>query len=376
MALPTPSIQEIAESIVSDIESKTNQTIPSLAKSVFNVLSLAIAGVWIILYKYGSWQFNQIFPQLADEKFLELLGENKRIFRTPAVAWVGDVDITVLADSDIDAGTQLVNNATGIIYLVQTTEATTTPTHTSSIQAATAGEIGDLQVGAVLDFVNPPSTFGRQATVSAVTTAGSDKEDLEVYRGRVVDAYQKQPQGGALADYEQWANETANVINTYPYAGSEPPDVDVYIEVDNQTDGIPTAGQKAAALANINFDPITGRATRRPVTANVTVLGITRTAFDVEITGLSPDTSEIRSAIQDGVEQYFTDKEPFILGLSVNRVDKITLSGVTAAAENIASANSATFTTLDLELAASPITSYTLGTGEKAKLNGNITWTP
>lgn len=375
MALPTPSINDIADQVVADIESKTNQTVPLLAKAVWRVLGFAVAGVWIILYKYGTWAFNQTFPQLAGETFLELLGENKRVIRTAAIAWEGTCDIVVNTASELPAGTQLVNNATGVIYLTTTIETLTTPTQNIAIRAVTQGDIGDLQNGAEINFVNPLPNVGRTATVDSTTTNGADEEDLEVYRQRVIDAYQKQPQGGALADYEGWSNETPNVINSYPYAGSEPPDVDVYIEVDDQTDGIPTAGQKASALSYITYDPVTGIQDRKPITDNVTVNGITRTDFDVEITGLSPDTSEIRTAIQEGVDQYFAEKEPFILGLTIVRLDKITISGVTAAAENIASALGSTFTTLDLEESATPVTTYTLGTGEKAKSN-TITWTP
>ena len=277
MALPTPSINDIAAQIVADIESKTNQTIPPLAKSVFRVMAFAIAGVWIILYKYGSWGFNQIFPQLADETFLQLLGDNKRVTRTSAVAWEGDIDIGVNANADLPAGSQLVNNATGVIYLTTATVSMTTPTETIDIKAVTPGDIGNLQDAQEINFVNPLPNVDRIAVVNSTTLPGADEEDLEVYRQRVIDAYQKQPQGGALADYEKWANETPNVINSYPYSGSEPPDVDVYIEVNNQTDGIPTTPQKAEALVFITFDPITGRQTRKPVTANVTVFGITRT---------------------------------------------------------------------------------------------------
>jgi uncharacterized phage protein gp47/JayE len=374
MALNAPTIKEIADNIIGDIESKLGQVVPLLAKAVFRVMSYAFGGVWLLLYKQGVWFYNQTFPQLAGETFLELLGENKRVIRTPAIAWVGDIEVIVLASGTLFAGTQLVNTQTGVIYVLTDTTAVTVGTEVVEIKATTPGEIGSLQVAQEIDFVSPLGFVEDTVEVDAETTPGSDQEDLEDYRARVIDAYQKQPQGGALADYEQWAEETPDVINAYPYPGTLPSEVDVYIEVDNQTDGIPTAPQLAAALQYITYDPITGRQDRKPVTADVTTLAITRTAFDVEITGLSPDTSEIRSAIQTALENYFIGREPYILGLSIERLDKITISSVTSIADNAAAANGATFTTLDLEQGGSPVTTYTLGDGEKAKL-GTLTWT-
>lgn len=375
MALNAPTIIEIADNIIGDIETKLGQSVPLLQKAVFRVMALAYGGIWLLLYKQGVWLYNQTFPQLASEDFLELLGENKRITRTPAVAWEGTADVVVLSAGTLFAGTQLINNATGVIYIITTNVSVTPGTESIDLKATTSGEIGSLQVGQEIDFASPLGIAEDTVTITAETVTAADEEDLEAYRARVLDAYQKQPQGGALADYEQWAEETPDVINAYPYSGTLPSEVDVYIEVDNQPDGIPTIPQKEAALDYITYDPITGRQTRKPVTADVTVFGISRTAFDVEITGLSPDTPEIRSAIETALTNYFLGREPYILGLSIERVDKITISSVTSIADNAASANGAAFTTLDLEIATIPVITYTLDEGEKAKL-GSLVWTP
>lgn len=373
MALNAPTIQEIAENIIGDIEAKLGQTVPFLAKAVFRVMSNAFGGVWLLLYKQGVWLYNQTFPQLASEKFLAFLGENKGVIRAPGVGWEGTVTVTVLTDDTLSAGQQLINNLTGVIYVVSATTAVTTPTHAVPIKSTTLGEISALQVGQNIDFVSPLGFVDSEVEVASTTTDAADQEDLEDYRDRVIDAYQKQPQGGALSDYEKWATETPDVINAYPYPGTLPSFIDVYIEVDDQPDGIPTAPQLAAALAYITFDPITGLQTRKPVSDIAATLPINRLPFNIDITGLDPDTPEARSAVQTSIENYFTGKEPYILGLSIERVDKITLFGVTSAAESAASALGSTFTTLVLKQGATPITEYTLGDGEKAKL-GTLAW--
>lgn len=370
MALSTPTILQISNDIINDIDAKTGQTTPLLAKAVFRVLSLALAAVYVTLYKFGLWQFNQRFPQTASETFLSVLGEIVDINIVRGTQFEGDVQVTVQAiGNTLPAGTQLINNATGVIYLTTVDVLLSNPTETVSIKSTTSGEETSLEVSDIIDFVTPLSFVDREAVVTAVTTLGTDDEPLEQYRQRVIDRYQKTPQGGALADYEQWSEEVADVINAYPYAGLQPPDVNVYIEVDNQPDGIPTAPQLAAVENSINYDPITGQATRRPVTAVVSVLPITRLGFNVEITGLSPDTTEIRNAIETAVIDYFLTAEPYIQGLSTIRLDVVTQSGVSAAAANVASVNEAFFSNLVLKLGTVVTPQHVLEEGEKAKLD-------
>ena len=292
MALSTPTINEIAANIISDIEAEYSQTIPILAKAVFRIWAFIQAGIFIVLYKFGTENFKQRFVQTSNSTFLALLGEQVGVVRTPSQIWKGTGTVPVTTTGGvIQAGTQLVNNQTGVVYIVNPSKAIVlSPTETLTLQSTVGGDISNLIIGDTLTFVNPQSGIGNTVTIDTVTQEGADAEPLEQYRQRVLDRYQKQPQGGALADYELWAEETVNVINAYPYAATTPGEVEVFIEVDNQTDGIPTAPQLAAALESINFDPVTGKANRRPVTAEVTTLAIIRTTFTAEVQGLNPDS--------------------------------------------------------------------------------------
>ena len=377
MALSTPTISEIAANIVADIEAEYGQTIPILAKAVFRVWAFIQAGVFIVLYKFGTEQFKQRFVQTANETFLALLGEQVGVVRTPAQIWTGTGSVPVTTTGGvIQAGTQLVNNATGVVYIVTPSKAIIlSPTETMTLQSTVGGDISNLVLSDEITFVSPQPGIGDTITITIVSQEGSDIEPIEQYRQRVLDRYQKQPQGGALADYELWAEEAVNVINAYPYAGTTPGTVEVFIEVDNQTDGIPTAPQLAAALESINFDPVTGLATRRPVTVEVTTEAITRITFVVEVQTLNPDTPDIRTAIDAAVEDLFLDKEPFILGLSIVRRDTITNAEVTSIVSTVAAANGSTVNNVITEEGGIPFDLRTLGQGEKAKVTSPLTYT-
>jgi len=106
-------------------------------------------------------------------------------------------------------------------------------------------------------------------------------------------------------------------------------------------------------------------ATRRPANAAVNVLAITRVEFDVEVLGLLPDTTETRDAIEEGVDEYFRAREPFIVGLSrLPREDRITEAAVAGIVDGIVNAEGASATSVTL----TPGPAYTLNPGEKAKL--------
>jgi uncharacterized phage protein gp47/JayE len=377
MALNSPTITEITNRIIADINAEYGQKIPILAKAVFRVWAFIQAGIFIILYKFGTSQFRQRFVQTANETFLALLGEQVGVNRTPAQIWTGTCSVGVSAIGGVlQAGIQLINNSSGVVYIVNPSKVIAlTPVETFTLESTVSGDISNLVVGDELTFVNPQAGLTDPVTVTIVSQEGADQEPLEQYRQRVLDRYQKQPQGGALADYELWSEEAPNVINAYPYAGTTTGTVDVFIEVDNQTDGIPTSSQLIIALDYINFDPVTGKATRRPTTAEVATLAIYRTTFTVKVQGLSPDTPDIRTAIDNAVAALYLEKEPFIKGLSIIRKDTITTAEVASIISLVAASNGAIVNTVITEESGIPFDLRTLGKGEKAKVTTPLTYT-
>lgn len=373
MAVTIPTFEEIKALIIGDIETALSQTIPILPKAVLRRLAGALAGAWLILYKYNSDAHRERFVQTASLKYLKLLGELVRVNQQPATTWLGECEITGTGSSGtIPAGTQFVKSDTGSVYIVLEEEFISPGTITLSIQATTSGENGNLIVSDTLDIVSPISGIAESATVSAVTIDGDDAEDIETYRQRVLNAYQKKPQGGALADYEQWGLEAPNVISVYPYASATPGIVDIYIEVDNQTDGIPTAGQLTATADYINYDMSTGKAVRRPVTAELNMEPITRYEFDVTINALAPDTPATRALIDDAIDTYMQERAPYIQGLSTMRKDTISQIEIVSLIYSIIQPIGATISSVTLEDITGAIDLYVLAAGEKAKLDDVI----
>lgn len=389
--LVTPTTADLAATILAQVESSISQTVPLLPKAFIRVVSKVLAGAIIIVYRYAGWSHLQQFVETASTQETEVNGRKL----VPLVEWgrrigVGDpnqatraehnVTVTVANQSgSLPAGTQLLYSPAGVLYTTTAPVALNAPTVTIRVRAASqsgggdgSGAVGNRAPGDVLTFANPLANVARDAVVASVAVQGADAEDWEVYRARVKRRFQRRPQGGAYADYEAWATDVEGIIAAYPYTG-DPGEVDVYVEATEESsgdpDGIPTGAQITAVEHAISFDE-NGLATRRPVNAAVNVLPITRTGFDVIVTGLeAEDEAAAESAIEDAIDDYFRSREPFIVGLSLlPRADRITLAAVGGVADEAASALGALFVSIEMELLGVPTPNYTLGEGEKAKL--------
>lgn len=391
MALTTPTTADVNANIIAQLEAALNQTIPLVPRAFNRVLAKALAAVFIILYKYAGWMFLQVFVQTAS--ISETIVNGKAI--RPLIEWgrligIGDpvpatqaervVDITVNNQvGSLPSGTQLIGVNNGVTYITIGSVALNAPSVQATVRAVSdqaggggAGAIGNLDVGESISFANPLANVERNTVVSAEVTAGADAEDTEVYRQRIIDRFQKRPQGGAYADYEQWSEEVAGIVNAYPYTSANPGQVDVYCEAtpasSGDPDGIPTPAQLQDVLDNINLNQA-GLATRRNANALPNAFGITRTDFSVIVSGLAVENqAQVESNITDAMEEYFFDRAPYILGLTVPpRKDMITSTAVGGIVDDIVSAAGGYFTGVVVKEGAATITQRVLAIGEKSK---------
>lgn len=393
MSLTTPTTAEIKDNIIAQLEASLNQTIPLLPKSFLRVLASALAAVVMVLYKYGGFIFLQMFVQTASIKETTINGKTI----SPLIAWgeligIGPpasatkaellIDITVENQTGfLPSNTQLLNVDNGVTYITLGSVALDAPVVQATIRAASdqsggagAGVIGNLDTGAIVSFANPLANVSRNAVVVSQVVTGADGESTEAYRQRIIDKFQKLPQGGAYADYEIWSEEPSGILNAYPYTSTCPGQVDVYIESATEPDGIPTTAQLQEALDSIYFT-VDGLASRRPATALPNTFPIIRLSFDVTVSGVQvDDEAAVQADITSTLEQYFLDRAPYIEGLTIPpRTDTISRSAVVGAIEDIVNAAGGVFTNATLYLDSNVIERYALGIGEKSKV-GTVTF--
>lgn len=397
MALTTPTTRQISENIIAQLEGELSQTIPLMPRAFLRVLAKVMAGVYITLYKYAGFSLLQQFVASASMAETEINGQRF----SPLVQWgrmvgVGDplaatqaqleIEVVVLNQTgSLPAGTQALNTTTGVVYQTTAAVALDAATVTATVRAASdqsggdgSGEIGNMVDGQTLQLASAPATVAATVTVTSTVAVGAEAELEDVYRARILQRFQRRPQGGAYSDYQAWGTEVEGIRNVYPYTGA-PGQVDVYVEAVAGPDGIPDSSQLEDVLESIEFDPDespspTGLANRRPANAAINVLPITRTAFDVDITGfVADDEAGVLASIEQGVDEYLRAREPFIVGLSsLPRLDRVTQGAVAGVVNEIAEANGASVANVILRRGSDTILQYTLAHGELAKL-GTLT---
>jgi hypothetical protein len=389
-----PTTAELKNTINGQLEAAFGQTIPVFVRAFLRVIATVLAGLLVILYKYGGSIFLQQFVQYASFSAVTINGKQF----VPLIEWgrlvgAADPDEATRAEMVVDVvvtnqtgslakNSQLVNVNNGVTYLTLAAVPLSAATVQATIRAYAdqddgggKGTVGNLAVGDTVSFINPLPNVATDTTVASISTTAADAETEAAYRERVSDRFRKQPQGGAYVDYEQWGEEVAGIINTYPYTGT-PGIVNVYSEAtvasSGSADGIPTAPQLAEVLASIELDDA-GLASRRPVGSFVTSNAITRTGFDVSVVGLTGGTESlatVQTKTTEALTSYFLSRAPFIPGLTLGkRRDRVTKAAVGGVVQDVADAFGAVFTGVVVAVSGGgpTVDVYSLGEGEKAK---------
>ncbi len=393
MNLQTPSVADVSQNITNQLQGSLAQTIPFLPKSFLRVLAKVMAGVFILLWKYAGFTLLQLFVPYASTK--EVSVNNTTII--PLVEWgrlfgIGDplaatraiLDVEIQVTNQVGAiqpGAQLIRQSTGVVYVTTGETQLNSATVTARVRAASdqsngggVGIIGNLQIGDALSFASPLPNISRDVEVTAVVVTAENGETWEAYRRRVLERAQAKPNGGSYSDYRIWSRSVPGIVSAYPYTGL-PGQVDVYIEASvassGSPDGIPTGPQITAVVDAINFD-VDGYPSRRPANAAVNVKPIERLAFNVEISGL---TEALEGQVEEALTNYYLEREPFILGLSVlPRKDRVLETSLVGIVDQIVSANGGSVGPITQTLSGPETPSYSLSFGEKAKL-GTLTFT-
>lgn len=374
--------KQISDQFIAIFEAQLNQNIPLLPKAFNRVIAKALGMIFVVLFQFGDFVAAQMFVRLASDKPVTIGG----VEITPLDEWgrliglergtgqrtEGTADVTVLTQSgSIPAGAQLLDTDTQQIYTTIGEVLLDAPTVEITVRGFEYSTQATLYDGQVLSFVSAPPEVEKNTVVTNVTKQGADPEDTESWRQTQLEWWASRPQGGAYADYRLWGQEVEGTENIYPFSGGTLPnsregEVDIYVEASDTVDGIAPVALLEAVKANIEKTASTGLADRRPVNCYVNVASITRREFPVIVIGLDViDTTTTKDQIEEGLSNYFLDRENFIDGLSLlPKRDTVSDGEITGICARIASANGGTVESATLNLGV-PV--CILVEGEKAK---------
>ncbi len=161
------------------------------------------------LYVQCDWVNRQCFPQTAQGEYLDLHAQLRGVERREATEAEGVLRFTVdaagAADREIAAGTVCM---TAGLTRFETVEAGTLEAGETSVdiraRALEAGSAGNVAAGTILQMAVAPVGVSR-CTNPAAFTGGTDREDDETLRARVLETYRRLPNGANAAFYQQGA---------------------------------------------------------------------------------------------------------------------------------------------------------------------------
>ncbi|WP_444818575.1 baseplate J/gp47 family protein [Treponema denticola] len=395
MAYKNKSIKEVEALLINSFEHEFNKKLRLLPKSFIRVFCRVLAGVFIILYKQIGWYFLQLFPETADWKEVTILGQRIRpLVKLGAlfgigdplagVQWQGVIEVEVLkTGSVLYSGTQLKSSVTGKLYVTSETKTFLLNKERVKVVCTEIGTAGNLEKNDVLNFVNPYGFIKSEAVILEVERMGLDEELEANYRERLINRFRLQPQGGALADYRIWAADVPGVLRVYPYNDKEQPGgVLLYVSgipsVFN--DRIPDKGLLKKVGEVCTYDPETGKAIRKPLTAmldpkndgsyeNIKPISVVEIEVVVtDVTGIAP--ADFAELIKPALKNYFLDRDLYIRGLSDdnNRTNIVSKNHVITVINQIAVTAKAVFEEVVLKKENVVFSSYILDNGKLAKL--------
>lgn len=292
MPYSRPTIADLVDRILADIEAGLPEADSRLRRSVLDVLGRAEAGVAHGLYGYIDWIARQVLPDTAEAEFLERHAAIWGLARNPASPAAGTVTFTGTGGGTVPAGA-VFQRSDGTEYATDGEVTIAGGMADAAVTAEAAGAAGNAAAGVKLSLVSPVSGVMSSATVDGDgLSGGADTEADAALLARLLARIQRPPHGGAWADYIAWAFEISGVTRAWVYpqelgAGT----VTVRVMTDDTTaNGIPAAATIEAVQAHIEV--------ARPVTADVTVVAPVPVTLDPEISGLNPVSDSVKAAVE------------------------------------------------------------------------------
>lgn len=264
-----------------------------LRYSNLGILGDAQAGLANGLYGYADWIARQSVPFTASDEYLAAWAALRRIYIKDAAAASGTVAFPWTAGA-IGAGVQITRGDGAAFVTTGAGVVSGGNLITVPVTAEVPGAAGNTAAGTMMFLSIGIAGITPQGSVAGAIAGGADIESQDEFRSRMLQAYQAQLQGGAAADYIQWALAVPGVTRAWCIPrGYGPGTVQVYFMMDQTeaahggfpqgTNGLAagdtrdvtaTGDQLAVANALYNLQPVCPRVYANAPVANTVTMTI------------------------------------------------------------------------------------------------------
>lgn len=299
MPWQTPTLVEVRSLVRDSIRAKLPTADALVPNSVLRVLSDSQGAQCHSVLQYVDWLALQLLPDTAETVWLDrhgviwLKNSDGTKGRKQASYAIGIVEFTGISGVIVPIGTRLSGN----VEYETTTQIVIGETATpASVRALDPGSVGNMSEGDTLGMTDLVPGADSQAIVVKLT-GGTDIENDNDLRARILQRIQNPPMGGSQADYVAWALAVPGV--TRAWAASEMGIGTITVrflmdELHADSDGWPD--ETDVQLVQAYIDKM------RPVTTkDCFVEAPIKQFMDVTIDSLVPDTAkgEVERSIRD-----------------------------------------------------------------------------
>lgn len=291
-----PTLREIIQRVRADVTAELDDP---LRRSDAEVYARAYAGAVHGVNGHIEYLERNMLPDLCDEQWLLRHAGMKKCPRKEAQPAAGWMRISGVSDGiTVAAGAVAVFQGRSPIQYVATETATSSGGILRlPITCSETGYHTNLDDSEGLILSEPVPGLSSSGVADSVQ-GGTDLENLDDWRARVLDRWYYIPQGGADADYVTWAEEVPGVTRAWCYRswmgiGT----VGVFVVDDNSEAMVPSPSILEAARQQIEpLAPVAG--------GELYLLGINLKQVDHHIR-VTPDTPAVRSAVTAALREFY-----------------------------------------------------------------------
>jgi uncharacterized phage protein gp47/JayE len=211
---PIRNFYQIHQIIVQEIRNRKGLSIPE--DSDASIRADGTAAVVEGLYQHQNYIQRQLFAQTADEPYLYIHAEEVDVPRAPSGRASGSVEAISNVEVSLAIG-QKITDGKGHFYSVNT--AALIPANQVTVISVEADQIGASWnfSGSEMLWVSPPAGLKGSARVISIS-GGTDVEDVESWRARIIEAKQLGQSRDRSKDLERDLKDVLGIKHIYVFS--------------------------------------------------------------------------------------------------------------------------------------------------------------
>lgn len=337
-----PTLATLISRAKGDIASRTEGS-PYIQVAFERVLAYVLAGLAHGLHGHMDWLRNQLLPTTCEIEGLLAWGAFLQVERLGATQAAGSATFAGSNGTTFPDGTSL-QGEDGTLFVSTTSGVVSGLEVTVAVEAVDGGVAGNLDDGGTLSLVTPIAGIDTDGAADGDISGGTDIEDTEDYRVRILENLRTPPAGGGPGDYVAWAKEIAGVTRAWEFGNRMGyGTVSVGFVMDARVDIIPLSGDVADVQDYLDsVRPLDMRA--------VYVVAPVDQPVNITIDLGAIDSIDIRSAVTTSLEALFAaaDLETSIAQSKVSEAISIATGEVSHTINTISTLTAGTWAILTL----------------------------